>query len=594
MRLHRSVAFLVLAAVASVAVARESGYALVGATLVNPGSAPLPASTVLIRDGRIVAAGRSGEVAVPAGTERIDARGKWLVPGYVDAHVHFFQSGGLYTRPDGLDLREVVPYEQEVANVKADLDDTFRRTLRSGITTVVDFGGPMWNFEVRRLALASPHAPRVAVAGPLISTWKPPVLADVADPPILVAESPERARELVRKQAPSKPDFVKLWFVVQDRAIDAYLPVVAAAIDEAHALGFRVAVHATELETARAAVSAGADVLVHGVSDAPVDAAFADALKRRRIVYVPTLAVRQGYERIYYRRPALAREERAWGSPDAISTFDDLGKLSPDVLPGWLVQAWKQNPGPEAPVVAGRNLKRLRDGGVSIATGTDAGNVGTLHGASYFRELKLMSDAGLTPAEILADSTLGGARLLGREKDLGSIAEGKLADLVLLDADPLAAVENFARIHAVVKQGVLMPAETIVGDGPEAPTRRNPEAFRMPGPGDQPEAVVQRQLDAYNARDVDAFVATYAAGIEVHELGGERLMHGLDALRTRYAELFRLHPAVHCEVSKRIVQGKYVIDHERISGLADGSSMDAVAVYEVRGGKIRRVWFVDG
>src|SRR3546814_4524854 len=68
-----------------------------------------------------------------------------------------------------------------------------------------------------------------------------------------------------------------------------------------------------------------------------------------------------------------------------------------------------------------------------------------LHGASYFRELALMADAGLTPAQILADSTLGGARLLGREADIGTIAPGKLADMVLLDADPLAGVANFSR-----------------------------------------------------------------------------------------------------------------------------------------------------
>ena len=92
------------------------------------------------------------------------------MPGYIDAHVHFFQSGGLYTRPDAFDLREVVPYEQEIANLQANLDDTFRRTLRSGITSVVDVGGPMANFEVRERAAKTKLAPRVFVAGPLVST----------------------------------------------------------------------------------------------------------------------------------------------------------------------------------------------------------------------------------------------------------------------------------------------------------------------------------------------------------------------------------------------------------------------------------------
>src|SRR3546814_1260570 len=87
-----------------------------------------------------------------------------------------------------------------------------------------------------------------------------------------------------------------------------------------------------------------------------------------------------------------------------------------------------------------------------------------------------MADAGLTPAQILADSTLGGARLLGREADIGTIAPGKLADMVLLDADPLAGVANFSRIVAVVKQGDYLPAESIIGDGQKAKTVRNPRS----------------------------------------------------------------------------------------------------------------------
>src|SRR3546814_13721016 len=92
-----------------------------------------------------------------------------------------------------------------------------------------------------------------------------------------------------------------------------------------------------------------------------------------------------------------------------------------------------------------------------------------------------MADAGLTPAQILADSTLGGARLLGREADIGTIAPGKLADMVLLDADPLAGVANFSRIVAVVKQGDYLPAESINSDGQKAKTVRKPHPFRLPG-----------------------------------------------------------------------------------------------------------------
>src|SRR4030095_11453019 len=100
----------------------------------------------------------------------IDCKGKFILPGYIDTHVHFFQSGDLFTRPDGADLNSVRPYKDEVAWIKKNLPDTFERYLRSGITSVVDVGGPMWNFEVRKIANATPKAPRVAVAGPLISS----------------------------------------------------------------------------------------------------------------------------------------------------------------------------------------------------------------------------------------------------------------------------------------------------------------------------------------------------------------------------------------------------------------------------------------
>jgi len=589
----RRLACLLLLACLPAFAANAPVRAIVGATLVNPEAAPLPDAVVLVRDGRIVEAGPRATVAIPADAERIDASGKWLVPGYIDAHVHFFQSGGLYTRPDAFDLREVVPYEQEIANLQANLDDTFRRTLRSGITSVVDVGGPMANFEVREQARTTKLAPRVFVAGPLVSTWKPPVLSDLADPPIVAAATPEQARELVRRQAALQPDFIKLWFVLNPgETPQQFLPVIQAAIDEAHAAKLRVAVHATELETARAALQAGADVLVHSVDDAPLDAAFIALLKQRNIPYIPTLAVADGYPRVALRVPALSAEERAWGNPDVISTFDDLNKLSPDFVPAGLVRAWKagRKPPPISQVML-KNLKAAQDAGVLVATGTDAGNPGTLHGASYFRELRLMAQAGLTPAQILADSTLGGARMLAREHELGSIAPGKFADLVVLDADPLASVDNFSRIHAVMKDGELFAAADIIGDGPKAKTQRNPEAFRALGPQEQPEAVVQRQLEAYNAHDVDAFLATYSPDVELFTLGGERQSQGLDAMRTRYGKMFKDVPQLHCDISRRIVQGNVVIDHEHLTGLPNGGTVDAIAIYEVRRGKIRRVWF---
>src|SRR6266853_3910699 len=147
--------------------------AIVGATVVYPDrdlpSAVASNSTVIISGGRIEAIGPASSTPVPAGAVRIDGKGKWVVPGLIDSHVHFFQSGNLYTRPDVADFNAWMPYAKEVERNKARLPATFKVWLASGVTGVVDIGGPFWNFDMRDAALSSPAAPRVAVAGPLIS-----------------------------------------------------------------------------------------------------------------------------------------------------------------------------------------------------------------------------------------------------------------------------------------------------------------------------------------------------------------------------------------------------------------------------------------
>jgi len=434
--------------------ARAEGLAIVGATVVDGAAAPIPDAVVLIDGDRIQAVGSRAQVALPKGITIVDGRGKWVAPGLVDAHVHFFQSGGAYTRPDAVDLRKVRPYEREIALLKAALPRTFARYLLCGVTSVVDVGGPFWNFEVRDAAARTALAPRVAVAGPLISTVDRPQL-DIGDPPIIKTATPDEARALVRRELERKPDLMKVWFVFRPGDdLAAGKALVAATVDEARKGGVRTAVHATELETARAAVEAGADVLVHSVFDKPVDDAFVDLLKRRGVVYIPTLFVRTGYTLVLTGTFTPTPAERRWADPDVLATFDEV-KSRPE-----LASRPRRAPDPESERVTAQNLKRLSDAGVTIAAGTDAGNIGTLHGPSIFRELRLMADAGLTTRQVLASATAGGARVMGREKDLGAVAPGKLADLLILDRDPLVDVANLEAIHRVVKGGrVYTPEE---------------------------------------------------------------------------------------------------------------------------------------
>lgn len=448
--------------------ADQPKVSLVGGTVINPADGKIIDDAVVVINGdTIESVGSRKESEVPAGAKQIDCKGNFILPGYIDTHVHFFQSADLFTRPDVVDLNNVRPYKDEVAWIKSHLNDTFARYLRSGITSVVDVGGPMWNFEVRKIANATAKAPRVAVAGPLISSVARPQL-DLGDPPIVKIDTPEQAREMVRKLAAQNPDYVKIWYVVgPDSPVEKFRPIVHAVIDESHARTLRVAVHATELEAARASAEEGADLLVHSVTDKPVDDAFVKLLKDRGIILTPTLVVFERYGRTFAHQLELTPEEQAWGNPEVIATLD-VTKLPEGKVPPRIADALAT---PEVVLerirqtydIALKNLKTLEDAGITIAAGTDAGNIGTIHGPSLFREFVLMKEAGLSPMQILASTTANAARTFGGETGakIGVIAPGKLADLVVLNSNPLDDIRHSSDIDSVVKGGVVMTRDSL-------------------------------------------------------------------------------------------------------------------------------------
>jgi imidazolonepropionase-like amidohydrolase len=453
---------------AVVITAHAEKIALVGATVINPADGKvMPNATVVINGDRIerVSMGKQDTAALG---KQIDCAGKFILPGYIDTHVHFFQSADLFTRPDGADLNAVRPYKDEVAWIKSHLDDTFTRYLRSGITSVVDVGGPFWNFEVRKKANATAKAPRVAVAGPLISSVSREKL-DLGDPPIVEIDTPEQAREFVRKLAAQNPDLVKIWYIVdKDHPVESFRPIVRATIGESHAHNIRVAVHATELETARAAVEEGADVLVHSVIDNPVDEPFVKLLKDRHVILCPTLVVFERYGRVFSHQLNLTPEEQTWGNPEVIATLD-VTKIPQDKLPQRIKDALAK---PEEALdrikktyaIALPNLKKLEDAGVTIAAGTDAGNIGTIHGPALFREFELMKEAGLTPMQILQCATANAAKLFGGDigSHIGKIEKGNFADLVILKSNPLDDIKNASDIDTVIKNGVVYPPSELL------------------------------------------------------------------------------------------------------------------------------------
>jgi imidazolonepropionase-like amidohydrolase len=541
--------------------------ALIGGTIIDgAGGAPVADGVILLRGDRIEAVGPRASVRIPANAQRIDVAGKWLTPGLIDAHIHFFQSGGLYTRPDVVDLRSTYAYELDLEATKDRIDDTLARYLASGITSVVDAGGPLWNFEVRDHAAASNVSPRVAVAGPLIATEPTPQqqTMNLGDPPIISATSPEDAARLARDLLPRRPAFIKIWGIGDGPAGAERLRAITRAVAAvAHPANIRVAVHATTLDMARAALEAGADILVHSVEDRPVDPAFIDLVKRNNVVYITTLMAYEGYADAFRGRPDLSPIERRLGAADIIATLSEG--------PAFLRAAASQLPDPTRVTLP--NLRAMTAAGARVAAGTDAGNIGALHGPALHRELALMVQAGLTPSQVITAATRDAAFAASPTPDVGLIKVGYRADVLVLDANPLTDIANLGRLSQVWSRGAPHDPRTLVPPSPEA--------------------VVQLQLDLYNAHDIDGFVATYSPDIEIYDLpnGATPNLQGHAALRERYARVFEGAANLRCEINLRTVERDYVVDQEICRLGPTGEVFRGTAVYQVENGLIRRVWF---
>ncbi|MGH9311851.1 MAG: amidohydrolase family protein [Vicinamibacterales bacterium] len=423
---------------------------IVGGTLIDgTGAPPRRNDGILIEKGRLRTVGSEALRRVPREARTIDASDKWIMPGLIDGHVHFFQTGGLDARPDVVPNPAGTPYRDVVGEIRRAPQKYLRSYICAGITGVVDPGGPLWTFDLRESREDDRLSPRIAVSGPLLATYDPPALELDDDEPIWLMKDEGQIGGLVERLAARRPDMVKIWFVTRrGDDLEKQSALVRAAIAAIHARKLRAAVHATSLETARIAVKAGADILVHSIGDRDVDDEFVTEVARRGVIYVPTIIVGRSYREVRTRSVSFEPFERDCAPAGTIESFDALKDLPESLLPR--PQALPADP----TAVLQRNLKRLAGAGAVIAAGTDAGNTRTLHGPSLHREFVLMAEAGLSPMQILASATSNGARLMGRD-DVGRVAEGLHADLLILNADPLADIRNTRRIHAVFRGGSL-------------------------------------------------------------------------------------------------------------------------------------------
>jgi imidazolonepropionase-like amidohydrolase len=430
--------------------------AFTGATVIDgTGAAPLQNATVVLRDGRVDCV---GDCALAGDVHVIDAAGRWIIPGLVDAHVHYSQTGWADGRPDATDVRDRFPYHEVVADLERNPQRFHRAFLCSGVTSVFDVGGYPWTQRLRAETAEATDAPRVAAAGPLLSTadhWLN--LPDARQFVHMADEAATRAgaRAIIARGT----DAVKVWYLVSETTSDrdAWSARLRAAGEEARAAGVPLIVHATTLWAAKDALRAGARMLVHSVEDQPVDDEFLDLARAAGVIYTPTLTVREGYVELLSRAFDAGKVPLDCVDPETRRKAMLTNDLPP--RPGLDVAAYRARSEAGYRVMLD-NLRRIHDAGIVVATSTDAGNPLTLHGPSIYRETEAMAEAGLTPVEILVATTRNGALAMGRE-DFGTLQPGQRADLVVLAADPLADVRNLRAVRLVVRNGEVWTQEEL-------------------------------------------------------------------------------------------------------------------------------------
>ncbi|MGH7672943.1 MAG: amidohydrolase family protein [Gemmatimonadales bacterium] len=374
-----------------------------------------PHQTVVVREGRIVEVGPAARVRVPAGATTVDGRGKYLMPGLAEMHGHLPNPNA------GPELTESVLFLY-VAN---------------GVTTVRGMLGYPANLELRdRIARGEVLGPRLWVAGPALGGN--------------AATAPEVGRRMVEEQKAAGYDHLK---IQEGLSRETYDTIVATA----KRLGMRFAGHVPNAVGVYHVLESGQASIDHldnyvetvGGPDSADDGRIGEAVAATRAAgawTVPTLALWEVF---------LGTDD-----PATLSTREELRYVPPQWRANWAQQvAQMRQTDPDVGARVGtialrrRVLKALHDAGCPIALGTDSPQLFSVPGFSIHRELASMAAAGLTPYQILTTGTRNVARYFGAEREFGTVAAGQRADLLLVNANPLAHVGNVARRAGVMVNG---------------------------------------------------------------------------------------------------------------------------------------------
>jgi imidazolonepropionase-like amidohydrolase len=382
-------------AAAPVSVVQKVDLALVGGTLIDGrGGAPIKDAVVMIRGDRIVAVGRAGFPRVPPGTPTRNLRGKTILPGFINAHVHISK----------------IP------------DSALKGWTRVGITTVRDLAGAPKVLLARRQALAASKDaayPRLLVAGPFITVpGGHPIPRNGLSDEVVAVQGPQDARKKVTALLDAGVDLIKI--VVSGRT-DVHWPElsnaeIAAITATAHARGVRVSAHVDRASALRRAVENGIDDAAHMPRDRMPDDLIALMVKRH-VPLVPTINV---YEDLAESR-GLGVDWHRWTLP-----------------------------------VMQDNLRRFAAAGGTLALGDDYGGIDGMTLGMPMAEIDFWLSAGLTPIQVLEAATRGSALVSGIAHEVGLVSPGMFADLLIVDGDPLKNMAALTRPALVVHNGIIV------------------------------------------------------------------------------------------------------------------------------------------
>ena len=411
-------ALATLASPPSLAQAPAGGtVAFINARIIDgTGRAPIERGTLVLTNGRVAAVGPAASVTIPAGAQRVDAAGKTIVPGFINAHAHLNVEKGA-TLP-----------------VRDDLVRRLKTYAMYGVTSNVSLGSTDAD-ELEGIKLMQEQDRAGLDRARLYTAGKN-----------AVGKTPEDARASVNRLADLKVQSIK--FHINGNPNDMNEATWSAIIDESQKRGLKTSVHVYYHKDAKAAIDHGVNIIAHSIRDQDVTPALIAEMKQKNVGYVPTLT-RDLSVYVYESTPAFLKDPFF---QRGIALYQE--QIPVVTAPEWQEKVRKDPTAAQikkAIVQAERNVKLLSDGGVTMAMGTDSGvasNPGRWQGYFEQVELEMMNKAGMTPMQVIVAATANGAKIFGL-KQVGTLEVGNWGDLVVLRANPLDNIRNTRLIDSV-------------------------------------------------------------------------------------------------------------------------------------------------